>query len=190
MTKRNRRKRLKLGTRDLAQPKASVTLAQPRWDQGATGLANLIGLVSEERGHYDPDKGKHFNPNNVRGVRRVDMLEVYAKRGWISKRGHTAGESLRNAWDATQKSKGTDLSDPRVDRTPKPGAFIDIQVNRVSKLAALSKLVAKADQSIVFAVACEGRSISHLPQYRNRNHEKGKVHLYEAFERLADAICG
>lgn len=185
-----KRKRLKRGTRDLAKPRAEVSLAEPRWDQGAAGRANRIGLVTEERGDRDTATGKRINPNGVKGVRRVDMLEVYHKRGWISDRAYTAGEAIRNAWEATQQGKGADLSDVRVDRTPKADAAIDIKIDRVSKLVMLSKHIPTADMSIVFAVACEGRAISHLPEYRHRRHEAGKQHLREALERLASATGG
>lgn len=186
----SKRKRLKHGTRDLAKPRAAVSLAEPRWDQGAAGIANRIGLVAEGRGDRDASTGKQINPNGVKGVRRVDMLEIYHKRGWISDRAYTAGEGIRNAWEATLQGKGADLSDVRVDRTPKADAAIDIRLDRMSKLVMLSKHIPTTDMSIIFAVACEGRAISHLPQYRHRRHEAGKQHLREALERLAAATGG
>lgn len=187
-SKAARRRRLKHGTRDLAKPKSQVTLA--RWDQGATGQANRVGLVTEERGDRDAKTGKIINPNSVKGVRRVDMLEVYHKRGWISDRGYTAGEALRDAWSATQCGKGVDLSQDRVDATAKPDAAIAMQIDRVSRLLSISRRIPADDEAILHAVACEGRAISHLRQYRGMYHEKGKTHLREALDRLAKAMGG
>jgi hypothetical protein len=37
-------------------------------------------------------------------------------------------------------------------------------------------------------VACEKNAIGRLPEYRGRNHDKGKAHLHSALERLADRM--
>lgn len=188
MAAKRKRAKLKNGTRrDLVKPASAVSLSPPRWDQGATGPANRIGLVTEERGALDPDKGR-VNPNGVKGARRVDMLEIYHARGWISDRGYTAGETLRDAWAGTQRGKGMDYTAERVDSTPKPDASIDIQIDRVSRLVSLSKRIHPDDHDIIYTVAYEQRPIAHLRQYRGRNHEAGKRHLFSAFERLADAL--
>lgn len=181
-----KRRRLQRGTRDYAKPKAQVSLA--RWDQGAMGAANRNGLVTEERGEIDPATGKTVNPNGVKGVRRVDMLEVYHKREWISKRGYTAGERLRDAWEGTQRGKGADYSMDRVDSTPKPDATIDIQVDRMTRLVKASRCIPQEYRPIIVTVAQDGNAIGSLPQYRGSNHKKGQVHLYDAFEALADAM--
>lgn len=180
--------RLKVGTNVNAQKKGSVSLAVPRWDQGATGPANRAGLVTEGRGVTDPETGSVINPNGVKGARRVDMLETYHRRGWISDRGYTAGEALRDAWAENQKGQGNDWSMERVDSTPKPDAHIAIQIERVAKLVSVSRLVTADDMGILFAVACDGHAISRLKRYRGANHERGKAHLREALERLADAL--
>ncbi|MBI6628338.1 hypothetical protein [Pontibaca salina] len=180
--------KLKRGTRDFAKPRGKVSLAQPRWDHGASGPANRIGLVAEDRGPRDVKTGKVINPNGVKGVRRVDMLEIYHSRGWISDRGYTAGERLRDAWAATQKSKGMDWSAERVDSTPRPDAMIDIQVERVSRLTRVTRCIQRGDEDILWAVVGEGRSVGHLPRYRAQNHGAGREHLYEALDRLADAM--
>lgn len=185
---RKAKPRLKTGTRDLAKPKGAVSLSSPKWDQGATGQANRQDLVTEERGDRDPDTGKVINPNGVKGVRRVDMLETYHQRGVISDRGYTAGEALRDAWAGTQRSRGTDYSAPIVDSTSKPDAHIGIQIDRVSRYLDVSKRIAPQDKAILTAVVSEGRAIAHLLEYRGLSHDRGKVHLREALERLADAM--
>ena len=186
--KRKRRTRLKSGTRVTAQPASQVSLA--RWDRGAMGQANRIGLVEEERGERDIATGKVINPNDVRGARRVDMLETYHSRGVISDRGYTAGEALRDAWAGTQRAPGTDWSQTRVDSTPKADKHIDIMVDRVSKYHWIARLVHKDDLRILAAVCEDGAAITVLPEYRNLNYDKGKAHLRAALERLADQMEG
>ena len=182
--------RLKHGTCIKAQKRGDVSLAKPRWDQGATGQANRVGLVSEARGDVDPDTGERVNPNGVKGVRRVDMLEVYHQMGRISDAGFTAGEALRDAWTATQRSKGTDYAATRVDSTSKPDAHIDIQIDRMSDYLAVSKHIIKSDRAILAAVVGDGRTVAHLKQYQRENLSQGMAHLRAALDRLAVAMGG
>lgn len=166
--------------------KAAVSL--PDWDHGATGLANRVGMVIEPRGELDPDTGAMVNPNSVTGARRMDMLEIYAARGWVSARGHAAGEAIRAAWLGTEKSAGTDWTRDRVDSSQKPDAAIAIQIDRMSALVRVSKLVHDADRRIIDCVCCQGQAIGRLREYRGSRHEAGKAHLHSALERLADRI--
>lgn len=179
-------KKKKLPPNVKVQSKADVSLS--RWDQGAMGPANRIGLVTEDRGDVDPDTGEVRTHNNVKGVSRHDMLTVYHKRGILSKRAFSAGELLRNAWEATQRGRGADLSGERVDSTSKPDATIAIHIDRVSKLVKLSRMVSPDDMQIIEAVAYEERPVSHLKKYRGINHTKGIEHMQAAFERLADQM--
>jgi len=188
MSKTKRAKRKKLPPNTKVQARGDVSLATPRWDHGATGPANRIGLVVEERGDVDPDTGKVRNPNGITGVSRYDMLKVYHKRGLLSDRHYTAGEALRNAWEATLRSKGAGMAGDRVDSTSKPDATIDIHVDRISKLASFTRLIPATDREIIMAVACEERPVSHLSQYRGLNHAKGVDHMKAAFERFADKM--
>ena len=164
-----------------------VSIPSP-WDHGATGAANRIGLVIEERGEVDPKTGRIINPNRVTGARRYDMLKIYAKRGWITDRGLTAGEAIRSAWLGTEKARGTDWTRERVDSSPKPDAAIAIQIDRMSALLRISKLVPPEDQAIIDCVCCHGAPIASLREYRGSQHERGKAHLRAALERLADRI--
>ena len=78
-----KRAKLKHGTR--VRAKTQVTLAPNPWDMGADGPANRIGLIEEAATEIDPETGKETpNPNNVKRARRVDMLEVWHRRGWIT----------------------------------------------------------------------------------------------------------
>lgn len=182
-----RRKKRKQAWTQKAKPKSEVSLAQPRWDRGADGQANRIGLV-EEPVTWTDDEGNEVNPNGVKRLRRVDMLENYYRRGWISQRGFSAGEKLRNAWEAVGKVKAMDFKQDRVDSTPKPDQHVAIQVDRVSHLVSLSKHIPDEYAEIILTVAREGRGIAALPQYRGSRHEGGKVDLHNAFEALAEAM--
>lgn len=165
-----------------------VTMPVSDWDHGAEGQANRIGLVVEKRGDVDPDTGEVVNPNGITGARRVDMLEIYARRGWISTRGYNAGEMIRAAWLGTEKGRGNDWTRERVDSSPKPDASIAIQIDRMSALIRVSRLVPAEDERIVDCVCCQGNAIGQLREYRGSQHERGKSHLRDALERLADRI--
>ncbi|WP_028955912.1 hypothetical protein [Sulfitobacter sp. 20_GPM-1509m] len=165
----------------------SVAAMPDHWDMGARGQANRIGLVQEPV-TWTNDKGEQVNPNNVKRMRRVDMLQKYAKDGVISDRQLTAGAVLRDAWAKTEMGQGRDYSDPVVDSSPKPDQAIDIRIDRMSHYIAITRLIPAGDDSILQAVACEGRAIAHLREYRWRNLPKGKVHLADALERLADRL--
>lgn len=181
-------RKLKRRNGQWVHPAANVTLAPAPWDHGADGPANRIGLVIEERGDVDAVTGKVTNPNGVTGARRVDMLEVYAKRGWISARGRSAGEALRMAWLRTEMGTCPPWLRERVDSSPKPDAAVGIQIDRLSKLLRISRLVMADDARIIHTVVEMGAAIGALPEYRGSKHERGKLHLFEALERLADRV--
>lgn len=181
-------KRIRRQNGQWVHSKANVSLAPAPWDHGATGSANRIGLVVEERGETDPKTGKMVNPNGVTGVRRVDMLDQYLKRGWITSRGHAAGTALRIAWLRTEMGTCAPWLRDRVDSSPKPDAAVAIQIDRLSKLMRISRLVIPADDRLINVVVAQGAAIGALPEYRGSRHEAGKRHLHEALERLADRI--
>jgi hypothetical protein len=167
--------------------KVSVAPMPDHWDMGAKGQANRIGLVQEPV-TWTNDKGEQVNPNNVKRMRRVDMLQKYHKDGVVTTRQLTAGAVLRDAWSKTEMGQGTDYSDPKVDSSPKPDQAIDIRIDRMSHYISITRLIPAEDKGILDAVACEGRAVAHLPQYRWRNVVKGKEHLSDALERLADRL--
>lgn len=170
--------------------KTRVTVSATPWDHGSMGQANRIGLVVEERAETDPDTGKKINPNGVTGVRRRDMLEVYADRGWISQRAYGAGEMLRLSWLKTEIGRCAPWLRERVDSSPKPDAAVAIQIDLISALLRISRMVNPDDKRIVDCVCAHGDPIGRLPEYRGSRHEAGKVHLAAALERLADRIEG
>lgn len=177
-----------------AAGKSEVTLSQAPWDMGAMGPANRAGLVEEERGEINPVTGKLENPNVVRGVRRVDMLEVWHGKGVISTRGYNAAEKLRNAFESTQRAPGWPDND-RVQSSPKPDHAVTIQIDRLSKFAAIYKLVPYRDNDIIWhCVICKGTPSSLVVRgrhpYRGRHYDGGLEYLREALDRLADRLEG
>lgn len=186
MSKKAKRKNIQRATRR----QCHVTLPASPWDHGATGPANRIGLRIEERGEVDPATGKVTNPNGVTGARRVDMLEIYHKRGVISARGHAAGKMLRDAWERTEVGTCAPWLRERVDSSPKPDEAVTVQIDRLSALVRITKLVHPNDAGILHCVCALGVGLAHLPEYRGLRHDAGKAHLHDALERLADRIEG
>ena len=183
MSRKTKRKSIQRATR-----RGAVSLPSSPWDHGATGPANRIGLVVEQRGEIDPATGKRINPNGVTGVRRVDMLEVYHARGVISARGHAAGGILRDAWEATGKGTCAPFMRERVDSSPKPDEAVTVQIDHMAALLRVSKMVAPEDERILHCVCALGVGIGNLLEYRGLKHDAGKVHLRDALERLADRM--
>lgn len=182
------RRRMKRQNGQWVYSAAQVTIDPSPWDEGTRPAAREAFAVVEERGEVDSRTGKTINPNGVRGLRYMDMMEVYAKRGWISDRGYLAGCKLRLAWLATEKGQCSPWMRERVDSSPKPDAAIGIQIDRLSKLIRLGSVIPLHDRRIIECVTYHGTGIGSLREYRGSQHDKGKVHLFQAFDRLADAI--
>ena len=183
--------KLKSGTRIRAQPRADVRLAPLPWDMGASGPANAARESAVVEGidpDIDPDTGevKNRNPNGVKRRVFYDMLDVYYRRGWITKRGFNAGSDLRGVWEQTERSGG--YLQERVDSTPKPDQAIAMQIDRVSALINITKRIPREDWRILITVACEGNAIGRLHVYRGAGHKRGQAHLHSALERLADKM--
>lgn len=157
------------------------------WDHGATGQANRIGLVVEERGEVDPATGKVVNPNRVTGVRRVDLIEFWSQRGTISHEGATAAKALRSVYDDTLRGPPALPDNDRVQSSPKPDHAIDIQVDRISRFARLMRLVETGDREIVTACVLDGKHPARV--YGATKTAEGFVHLRAALDRLYGAMA-
>lgn len=186
-----RKPKLKMGTRQYGKPKSAVTVPPCPWDMGAMGQANRHGLEQEDAVDVTPE-GETPNPNKVKRMRRVDMLETWHRKGVISTRGYTVGERLRNAFEATQRAPGWPDND-RVQSSPKPDQAVAMQIDRVSMFAAVYGLVIASDRPIVdhcilshkipASMVYQGRRPYAGPRY-----QAGLEHLRDALERLADAL--
>ncbi|TWI32753.1 hypothetical protein [Paracoccus sulfuroxidans] len=166
--------------------KRNNPVSLPAWDHGAMGAANRIGLVVEDRGEVDARTGKVQNPNGVTGVRRVDLLEFWLKRGSISQEGHAAAVKLRDAFEATMRSKPALPDNDRVQSSPKPDHAVTIQIDRISRFQAIMRHVQDSDRAIVRACVMEGRHPSSI--YGALRVREGFEHLRNALDSLADSL--
>lgn len=186
-----RKPKLKTGTRQYGKPKAAVTVPPCPWDMGAMGQANRVGLVEEQATDVTPD-GETPNPNGVKRMRRIDMLEVWHRKGVLSARAFNAGESLRNAFCATQKAPGWPDND-KVQSSPKPDHAVTVQIGRLSTFAAIYGLVIQSDRAILDHCILSERIPASLVHdgrrpYAGPRYQDGLDHLRAALERLADAM--
>lgn len=185
------KRKLKNGTRYQAAPISAVTTTIAPWDMGATGPANRAGLEREDATELDPKTGKPIpNPNRVSRMRRVDMLEVWHRKGVITTAGYNAAVSLRNAFEATQKAPGWPDND-RVQSSPKPDHAVAIMIDRVSAYHAINKLVHPGDAAIVDMCVIQDSSPAYIRDkdgkrpYYGPGHKAGIAHIRAALDRLA-----
>lgn len=155
----------------------------PEWDMGATGPANRVGLVVEDAADLDRETGKVINPNGVKRARRVDMLEVWHKRGVISTAGFNAAEKLRDAFEATERAPGWPDND-RVQSSPKPDHAVAIQIDRLSRYHDIARHVGQADRAIMDACVLS-RGTPATIGYKGRRYQEGLDLLRDALDRLA-----
>jgi hypothetical protein len=165
--------------------KKPVTLAQ--WDFGAKGQANQIGLVVEDAAEITP-AGKAANPNGVKRARRVDMLELWHRRGEITTAGYNAAEKLRDAFEATERAPGWPDND-RVQSSPKPDHAVTIQIDRLSKYHAIARHIHRDDRELISHCVLSRGTPCGLMRYRRKPVE-GKAALRDALERLAANMQG
>lgn len=186
-------KKLKRGTRDFAKSKSSVSVASAPWDAGATGRANGHNLVVEEAAEIDPESGEVINPNGLKRMRRVDMLEVWHKNGTITADGYTAAEKLRSAFEATQRAPGWPDND-RVQSSPRADHAITIQIDRLASFTAIMRLVIPEDRQVIDACILHGHSPAAIitsdgrKPYCGQRHNDGLLHVRSALDRLAAAM--
>ncbi len=173
--------------------KKPVTLMPTTWDQGAQGQANRVGLIEEPATELDPTTGKpQPNPNNIKRMRRVNMLEIWHRKRTITTAGFNAAERLRDAFEATQRTPGWPDND-RVQSSPKPDHAVTIQIDRISRFHAVNRLVSPSDREIIGAVVLDGCTpaqviIDGKRPYRGAAYQRGLEHLRDALDRLAKAM--
>ena len=175
-------------SRRAAAQRGKVTLAAAPWDHGATGAANRIGLIVEERGEMDTATGKVVNPNKVTGVRRVDLLDYWHARGTISTGGMNAAKALRLAYDDTMRGPPALPDNDRVQSSPKPDQNVAIRIERISRFSTLMRMVADQDREIVSVCVLDGAHPSRL--YGAARITEAFAHLRLALDRLHAAMGG
>lgn len=170
----------------MARRKGRVTMPESPWDHGATGPANRRGLIIEQRGDIDPDTGETINPNGITGARRIDLLQYWHKRGSISTGGYNAAVMLRDAFEATMRSKPCLPDNDRVQSSPKPDHAVTIQIDRISRYEKLARHVHPQDKTLISACVLDGQHPSRI--YGALRTREGLAHLREALDRLSDAM--
>lgn len=188
------RSKRKPGKGRLALPASEVTTRPAPWDYGATGPANRIGLVVEDAPDTD-DSGREVNPNGRKRARRVDMLEVWHRKGMISTAGFNIAEKLRDAFEATQRTPGWPDND-RVQSSPKPDHAVTIQIDRIAAYERIMRHVSRFDRPIISACVLDRQTPAAI---RNRDGKRpfiadgykiGIIALRDALDRLATAMGG
>ncbi|WP_273688440.1 hypothetical protein [Ketogulonicigenium vulgare] len=148
------------------------------WDFGATGPANQQGLVKERLADID-------GTGTIKRARRVDMLEVWHKRGWLSAEAWDMAKKLRDAFEGTQRTLGADYERPRVDSSPKPDCAVDIQIDRLSRYRAMTSHVADGDRDLVIHCVINGKA----PHGRGAAEVRaGVLGLSQALERANQSM--
>jgi hypothetical protein len=183
-----KRVKLRSGTRIIAQPVANVSIAPAPWDTGARGPANRARHARvEDAIDADPETGEVRNPNGVKHIRYVDMLEIWYRDGMLSAAAFNAAERLRDAFEATQQAPGWPDND-RVQSSPKPDHAVTIQIDRLSRFHAVNRLVPPADRPMIEACVLG----NHTPMWAFREYRDsptaGIYALAAALERLAKAM--
>jgi len=161
----------------------NVTLPPSPWDHGADGQANREGIEVEEAAEFEAGTGERRNPNRVMRARRVDMLEVWHRKGEISTDGFNAAEKLRDAFEATERAPGWPDND-RVQSSPKPDHAVEIQIDRISRYHAIARLIPATDLRILDACVMSRRTPA-TAGYKGRRYAAGMQHLRDALDRLA-----
>lgn len=172
-----------------------VTVPACPWDFGATGPANQHGLQIEDAATIDPDTGQSHNPNGVKRMRRVDMLEFWHRHGTITTAGYNAACTLRNAFEQTQRGPGTSFEQDRVDSSPKPDHAVTIAIDRISKFHRVNRYLDSADTPLVHHCVIGGGTpatwrIRGARPYHGPSYPAGLRELAAALERLAKAMGG
>ena len=82
----------------------AVSLPPAPWDMGPDTPAQRHMKIVESVEHIDPKTGRRSNPNGVKRARRVDMLEVYHKRGVIDARQFSADDRQRGVFVLVERA--------------------------------------------------------------------------------------
>ena len=117
---------------------AAPSLPPAPWDHGATGPANQIGLVTEERGEVDLFTGKRINPNRVFGKVRMPIFMRMLRQGRIDASHAAAAERIYAAWAGYPTSDPLAALGSHVDG----GGCDDANVNRIDRQRAFFALKA------------------------------------------------
>ena len=173
----------------MAKPKGNRRPYTPAtiWDTGPNTAAQRAGKVIEAATWRDPETGKEVNPNGVKRSRRIDVVEMYARKGILDRRQLAAALALRCAYEGTYKSPPA-IKKLQVDVSPKPDHFVAILMDRIGRFSDVMVLVPKRHREIIDCVVLENRTPGWLRKYRGPRYRRGIERMQEALADLADAL--
>lgn len=140
---------------------APITMPEVPWDMGATGPANQVGLVTEERGEVDLATGERINPNRVFGKVRMPMFMRMLRQGRIDASHAAAAERLYAAWAGHPTRDPLAAFGNRVDG----GGCDDANVTRIDRQREFFQLKAMVPAKcwpVVEHVVIEDKSIRSM----------------------------
>lgn len=120
--------------------------------------------------------------NGRKRRRSRTALERMGRDGRLEKRQVAAGEALARAWDATQRSPSVDLSEERVDRSPRPDERTAMLVDRQFSFGKMSRAIPRECRGVVFRVCCEGLAIRAAG---GRGQARAMIRLRRGLDALA-----
>ncbi|WP_118136410.1 hypothetical protein [Oceanicella sp. SM1341] len=164
-------------TRD---PVTGATRIEPRdTEQREVGARARLRMVTEPV------------PEDANGRRRRRVLhpvEDMFVRGILDKQQRAAGLALADAWEGCQRTPTVDLSQPRVDSSPRPDDRMMILLEAQDRYARLARQIPEGARAVVEHVCCEGRYLrdGFLRQHRDvaKAVEELKMALSVVGERM------
>lgn len=150
---------------------APITLATPG-DRGATGPANLDGLVEEERGDIDLETGKVINPNRYRGNRRQPWFERYAKKGRLTQEQHAAAARLFAAYEGFPARDPLAAIGETVDRSLWVSDPLAVKVDQRREFYLLWASIPLASRPVVEHVILRDMSLRSIAGCINSHREE------------------
>ena len=141
----------------------------------ATAGTELVPLVDE----------KGSNPNNIGRRQRISIINRMLRDGKLTQRQYQAAEAIQIAYERVQALQGSIQIRERVDASPRPDAAITMQVERISRLAHVTKPIRRRDRFIVEHVCCHNKPLGQL---RAIGGPRGYQRLTDNLERVADFL--
>lgn len=181
--KKRKEKRVSLAP----MPAAIANHQGRRWDRGPNTQAQRAGKVVEDAEYFDEETGEKVNPNGVKRLRKIDLVEHYARKGVIDRRQMLAGITLRSAFEGTQRTAPA-IKKVQVDSTPKPDQHVEIMIDRLSRFADVFNGLNGKYREILDCVVLNNCHPAWLKKYRGRRYVRGIEVLQEALSALSDHL--
>lgn len=158
-------------------------------DMGASSKAQWADCIVEPAVDIDPETGKEAkNPNGSQRRRRLSRIDDMHRRKQLDNRQWQAAQHLQDAWESTLRTPEK-IKRVQVDTSPKPDAQIAIQVDRMTRLVAVSRYIPQHAKQVVWWVVCDNRSVASMPGARNTyRRSRYTERLRDGLDALASAL--